>query len=93
MTPTPTVNLVSGSDIGIFVVLFYLVLCLISLPIIAFQIWMIIDIVKRHLPEGKEDLKLPWILAILFGGIFGSTIYFFTLRKKLREQEKADGPA
>lgn len=52
---------------------FFLVLILAT----AFQIWMIIDAVKRPLEN-----KALWLIIILIGGILGAILYFFIPRRK-----------
>ncbi len=71
----------SNSAEPTFIILFYLICCIIYLPFMIFWIWMIVDIAKRQFDQGKEDLKLPWLLAIIFGGIIPAIVYFFSVKK------------
>ena len=49
----------------------------------AFWIWMLIDAVRRQF-----DDKTLWIILIIFLGPLGAILYFFIVRRKLRQQEK-----
>jgi hypothetical protein len=46
----------------------------------AFWIWMIIDAAKREF-ESKES-RLPWLLAIIFGGLIPTIVYFFKVKRQ-----------
>lgn len=62
-----------------FIVIFYLCFCIAYIPILIFWIWMLVDVAKRQF-EHKET-KLPWVLAIVFGGLITALIYYFTVKK------------
>ena len=73
-----------------YVFKFIIKIFLIILPFIiifgAFWLWMLIDCARRQF----ED-KTMWILLILFFNVIGAILYFFTVRKKLIQQEKKQG--
>ena len=52
---------------------------------LAFWIWMVVDCVAY---ERNRNEKLPWLLLIIFGIIFGASLYFL-IRKMPREGQHA----
>ncbi|MBI2673045.1 PLDc N-terminal domain-containing protein [Candidatus Woesearchaeota archaeon] len=48
--------------------------------VFVFWIWMLVDCLGRKFKGDNE--KLLWALVIIFGGIIGSTIYYFMVKNK-----------
>jgi len=65
---------------GIVFLLFTIGMMGMGVAALAFWIWMLIDCVT-HTPS-TENLKLIWILVILFTHVIGALIYFFVQRPK-----------
>ena len=57
----------------------------ILIAVLAFWIWMVIDCVAH---ETNLNGKLPWLLLIIFGKIFGASLYFL-IRKMTRKGQHA----
>lgn len=68
----------SGGD-AIAVVFIYLCICIVTLPFAIFTIWMIIDAAKHN--YASKDEKLPWLLAIIFGGLIPAIVYYVKVKK------------
>lgn len=47
-----------------------------------FWILMIVDVVKRKFPKGKEYDKTFWLVFIFLIGIIGAPIYYFMVKRK-----------
>lgn len=47
----------------------------------AFWLWMLIDAIRREF-----DSKTLWIILIVFLGFLGAILYFFIVRRKLKQQ-------
>lgn len=58
---------------------------LLGLVMLAFNIWMLIDVVQRD--EKILPGKVKWLLVILFVP-FGSVAYYFMRKKKMDEMSK-----
>ena len=57
-----------------------LVFGLVMLAMIAFWLWMLIDVITKC--PSEENKKLIWILIVIFTGIIGAIIYYFVQRPK-----------
>ena len=68
---------------------FIAVAILIGLAGFAFWLWMLIDAI-RNTPS-KDNLKLIWVLVILFGNLIGALVYLFVQRPK-NQAMAAEGP-
>lgn len=62
----------------------------IALGALAFWVWMIVDCATR---ETDPQLRLVWMLVILFAGIIGAPIYFFVRVCSRPEAASRPGPA
>ena len=60
-------------DFGVLLYLFVAI----GLAGTGFWIWMIVDLMKREIPD-----KILWIILVIFAGFIGALIYFFTGRNK-----------
>jgi len=49
----------------------------------AFWLWMLIDAARRQF-----DNKTLWIILIIFLSFLGAILYFFLVRRGLKQQEK-----
>lgn len=65
---------------SIFGLAFLCCFALIGLAITGFWIWMLIDAVTRC--PGENNLKLIWVLVIIFTHVLGAIIYYFVQRPK-----------
>lgn len=64
----------------IVVILGILVVLPLSLAVMAFWIWMLVDAIQnKGLADGE---KIGWVLAIVFFHFIGSVLYFFIGRSK-----------
>jgi len=52
---------------------------------LAFWIWMVVDCVAY---ERKRNEQLLWLFLIIFGNIFGASLYFL-IRKRPRKGKQA----
>lgn len=43
---------------------------------------MIVDCAKRTFPKDKENDKVLWLLVVVLGGIIGTIIYYFMVKRK-----------
>jgi hypothetical protein len=88
LAATATATTAANSDaaaIAMFVGLFSIVIpCLISLLSLAataFWIWMLVDIIKRDdcnfSDSTGKDLKIVWLLVVIFTQSLGAVIYYF----------------
>jgi hypothetical protein len=85
-----TYSSTDDAAVGLFGGMFILVYCcliIFSLAAFGFMVWMLIDVLKRT--DAEMPNKTMWILIVLFTGIIGSLVYFFTERKKLNAGKKA----
>lgn len=87
----------STSDAGGFLILALgCVALVIALAMVAFNIWMIVDVAKRDF-ESKTLWLVILIVTLFFGGgLFGfiaSLIYFFAVRAPMVKTEKGTMPA
>jgi prolipoprotein diacylglyceryltransferase len=73
----------TAADAGsaVFMTIFYLCCCLIYLPFIVFQIWMIVDAAKRKYPAEKDNEKVIWLLVVILGQWIGSVVYYFVVKR------------
>ncbi len=55
----------------------------VSLFLIGFWVWMLIDCLKNEPSEGND--KIVWLLVIVFTKIFGAAIYYFVRRPRRPE--------
>lgn len=65
---------------------FYLLFLVLVFLGIIFWVVMIIDVVKRDF-KNKED-RVMWTLIVIFCGIIGAGIYYFTIKKKDKKKKK-----
>jgi hypothetical protein len=72
----------SGAAAGVGIM--YMICCgitvLVMIPLFAFWIWMLIDVIKRV--PSEENKKLIWILVVVLAGFIGAAIYYFVQRPK-----------
>lgn len=73
---------VGGLAVGIVAVVLFAFVMLFSLASFAFWIWMLVDCANNT--PSKDNLKLIWILVIVFTGLVGTLVYFFVQRPKNR---------
>ena len=64
--------------IGLFVMLFFLLIAGFAVFIIIFWIAMLIDCLQRK----KFEDKLAWVLVLIFLNVLGSVLYYFLVRRK-----------
>jgi len=67
-----------------------LVFGLVVLAMIAFWLWMLIDVITKC--PSEENKKLIWILIVIFTGIIGAIIYYFVQRPKNALSGAPPGP-
>ena len=67
--------------ITIVSILIFILIFALSIGTAIFWLWMLIDLIKRETTD-----KALWAVLMLFAGIIGSIIYFFSVYKK-------EGPA
>ena len=65
---------------------FFLIFAL-SMLCLVFWIWMLIDCVQRNFK--KENEKIVWILIIIFAGIIGTFIYYFVVKKEIKNSTRS----
>jgi len=65
---------------GAFVCIISLFVGLVVLAMIAFWLWMLIDVITKC--PSEENKKLIWILVVIFASILGAIIYYFVQRPK-----------
>lgn len=65
---------------GVFGICFLGVLAVIILAGTAFWLWMLIDAIK-HAPA-ENNVRLIWILVIVFAWVIGALVYMFAQRPK-----------
>jgi len=75
---------------GIFACLIMVVFGVVMLGVLAVWLWMLIDAIK-YTPS-ENNLKLIWILVIVFAGIIGALVYMFLQRPKNQAAAAAEGP-
>ncbi|MAE49607.1 hypothetical protein CMI48_02145 [Candidatus Pacearchaeota archaeon] len=51
---------------------------LISLALVAFWVWMLVDAAQRNFKNKTE--KIVWLLVIVLGGWVGALIYYIVIR-------------
>jgi hypothetical protein len=78
----------SSTNVDAVSIFIYICACIIWLPFMAFWIWMIIDAAKRE--YASSETKLPWLLAIIFGGVIPAIVYFFKIK---RTDDRSTRPA
>lgn len=66
--------------LGIFGLLFGLIIFALSIIGFIFWILMLVDCIKRKFKEETE--KIIWILVLVFTGVIGALIYYFVVKKK-----------
>lgn len=54
--------------------------CCLTIPLIIFWIWMLVDCVQNEPSEAGKNDKLIWILVIIFTGWIGALIYLLVRR-------------
>lgn len=69
-----------GFGIGIGFFLLFAVLALLSLALLAFWIWMLVDCAQAPEKPGSND-RVVWILVLVFTTWLGALIYFFVARQ------------
>ena len=69
-----------AAGLSIFGMLFVCFFLLLALAAAAFWIWMLIDAITRC--PSANNLKLIWILVIVFTHFLGAVIYYFVQRPK-----------
>jgi len=74
---------------GLFGCVIMAVFGLVMLGIMAVWLWMLIDAIKNT--PSENNLKLIWILVIVFTGIIGALVYMFLQRPK-NHAATAEGP-
>lgn len=66
-----------------FVGFIILIVFIISLPLTAFWVWMLVDAVKRDFEN-----KVAWIVILALTSFIGAIIYYFTIRRAAKRIEK-----
>ena len=69
-----------------FFSIFWVLYMAFMIGVIAFWIWMLVDVAKRNddqFPPGGNDQKLLWILIVVLTGGIGSLIYYFLVYRKV----------
>jgi sterol desaturase/sphingolipid hydroxylase (fatty acid hydroxylase superfamily) len=56
------------------------IISLVMLAMIAFWLWMLIDVITKC--PSEENKKLIWILVVVFTGAIGAAVYYFVQRPK-----------
>jgi len=76
----------TAQDVSLVLPVFlFLVIGTISLSMLAFWIWMLVDCIKNEPDEGNT--KLVWVLVIIFTQLLGAIIYYFVQRReRLKKQ-------
>jgi hypothetical protein len=69
-----------GFGIGVGFFFLFGVLALLSLALLAFWIWMLVDCAQAPEKPGSND-RVVWILVLVFTGWLGALIYFFVVRQ------------
>jgi|WetSurMetagenome_2_1015567.scaffolds.fasta_scaffold16307_6 hypothetical protein len=64
----------------IFMCIFWIVIMLLSLGLMAFWIWMLVDCITKC-PD-RDNKKLTWVLIIALTHWIGALIYYFVQRPK-----------
>ena len=75
---------------GAFACVISLVFGLVALAMIAFWLWMLIDVITKC--PSEENKKLIWILVVIFTGIIGAIVYYFVQRPKNAPAGAPPGP-
>ena len=65
---------------GAFACIISLVFGLVVLAMMAFWIWMLIDVITKC--PSEENKKVIWILIVIFTGAIGAAVYYFVQRPK-----------
>lgn len=69
---------------GICCCLGYIVALLLALGLVAFWIWMLIEVVTKE--PAEEQSKVMWILIVALLGWIGALVYYFARRPKRKQQ-------
>lgn len=81
----------SAQDVSLVLpVLIFLIIGTVSLAMLAFWIWMLIDCIKHEPDEGNT--KLVWVLVIIFTQLLGAIIYYFVQRRERLRKQSPNGP-
>lgn len=62
--------------------------------VIAFWLWMLIDCLKRQddkFAVGGNYAKLIWVLVMIFTGFIGALLYYFLIKRKIKDTEEMTG--
>jgi len=62
-----------------FIIGFTIIGILVSLIVLIFWIWMIVDCAKRKFKKDGE--KILWVLIMIFGTWIGALVYFFVIKQ------------
>jgi len=65
---------------NIVMLIFGLILIIVSLALIVFWIWMLVDAIRRPIKN-----KALWLIIIIFLGCLGAILYYFIGRKDLKK--------
>jgi len=77
----------TSAGLGVGMMVLWCCLAIVGLVGIAFEIWMLIDVLKRS--DAEEPNKIMWVLIILLTSYIGSLVYFFVERKKFKAPKQA----
>ena len=66
--------------VGLFFILFMVIMFALSIGLLAFWIWALVDCCNNT--PSEQNLKLVWILVIVFAGWIGAIIYLVAQRPK-----------
>ncbi len=74
------------ASMGVVGVILPMCICLIGVIFLAFNIWMLVDVVKRT--EAELPNRQTWLIVLIVGLVLGfggiaALVYFFGPRKKL----------
>ncbi len=79
---------------GIEVATIGFVFIFVGLVLLAFWLWMLVDCLKRpdeKFAIGGNNAKLIWILVIIFTGFIGALLYYFLIKRKIKDTEEMTG--
>ncbi|MDD3625709.1 MAG: PLDc N-terminal domain-containing protein [bacterium] len=94
----PIIGLFAIFFAGLMFLLYFLFIILVFVVTIGgtvLWIMMIIDVIQRpedKFPDPGENTRLMWILVVVLTGIIGAGIYYFMVKKKMKDLEEQKAP-
>ncbi len=70
---------------------FVAIAVILAIVVFIFWLWMLIDCLKRQddtFAIGGNYAKLIWVLVIIFTGIIGALLYYFLIKRKIKNTEE-----